>query len=80
MQSNPKPNSNTFHLWVNLVQFTDNGHNGDYAEMSDKMRNEWQNVIMRKWVTKWEMGDKMRNGWQNEFIVSAGSNTFINSR
>ena len=40
MQSNPKPDSNTFHLSVNLVQFPDNGDNGHYAEMSDKMRNE----------------------------------------
>jgi hypothetical protein len=39
VQSNPKPNSNTFHLLVNMVQFTDNGYNEHYAEMSDKMRN-----------------------------------------
>jgi hypothetical protein len=26
-------------------------------EMSDKMRNEWQN---EKWVTKWEMSDKIK--------------------
>ena len=76
MQSNPNPDSNTFHLLVNLVQFTDNGHNGHYPEMSDKMRNESQNLIIRNESQNLIIG----NEWQNELIASADSNTFLNSR
>ena len=70
VQSNPNPDSNTFHLLVNLVQFTDNGHNGHYPEMSDKMRNESQNLIIRNE----SQNLIIRNESQND------SNTFLNSR